>query len=458
MTQLQQQNWLQQNWPLKTRALFLALLLSLSAAFIIGLPITRASVEQLELQSVQLRNTLSKQVSIQASEAIFSQDLLSLNVILSTLIKDPLIRYGAVYNLNNEIIAEQGFADTEQGQPLSIRYQNEVIGLLEIRLDRTTLDQSIGRLYGLWFVLSTLLCIIGGLIGWLSGRYLGRKIEQTQRQIQRLGEAGAQMSIHTMAELKPLSQTLAEHHQTLLGQAAVSQALNHFLGNPQHHSELNQGNSDNTPIQQHAAALFINPINLPVVQAQLSASEFAALLNQYDQLIQQATALYNGHVERRSGKGITVFFGVPAIDNKDCFHGVCSALLMIGLINAFNQARNQRQLPVIDFQLGLHGGNVTFTQLDEADTPANINQGSTLQLTERLTRKAQANRLLISEYILTQGALAGQLILNKHESITDHNNEQTLATYWVDNFTPNYQALIDRQVQHICSQQLHSIS
>lgn len=458
MTQLQQQNWLQQNWPLKTRALFLALLLSLSAAFIIGLPITRASVEQLELQSVQLRNTLSKQVSIQASEAIFSQDLLSLNVILSTLIKDPLIRYGAAYNLNNEIIAEQGFADTEQGQPLSIRYQNEVIGLLEIRLDRTTLDQSIGRLYGLWFVLSTLLCIIGGLVGWLSGRYLGRKIEQTQGQIHKLGEAGAQVSIHTLAELNPLSQALAEHHQTLLGQAAVSQALNQFLGDTQHASDLSDSWTDTPPVKQHASVLFINPINLPVVQAQLSASEFASLLNQYYQLIHQATALYNGHVERRSGKGITVFFGVPTVDNKDCFHGVCSALLMIGLIKTFNHTRNQQQLPAIDFQLGLHGGSVTFTPMDETDTPVTISQGSTLQLTERLTRKAQANRLLISEYILTQGALAGQLILNKHENMAAYGNEQALATYWVDNFTPNYQALIDRQVQHICSQQLHSIS
>ena len=177
MIKKQQKSWLQQNWPLKTRALFLALLLSLSAAFIVGLPITRASVEQLELQSVQLRKTLSKQVSIQASEAIFSQDLLSLNVILAALVKDPLIRYGAVYDLNNEVIAEQGFADTEQGRPLSIRYQSEVIGLLEIRLDRSSLDHAINRLYGLWFVLSSLFCIIGSLIGWFAGRYIGNKLE-----------------------------------------------------------------------------------------------------------------------------------------------------------------------------------------------------------------------------------------------------------------------------------------
>ncbi len=44
MKKLKQQNWLQQNWPLKQRALFIALLLSITASLLVGLPITRASL------------------------------------------------------------------------------------------------------------------------------------------------------------------------------------------------------------------------------------------------------------------------------------------------------------------------------------------------------------------------------------------------------------------------------
>jgi len=451
MKKLKQQNWLQQNWPLKQRALFIALLLSITASLLVGLPITRASVEQLELQSVQLSNTLSRQVSIQASDAIFSQDLLSLNVILDTLVKDPLIRYGAVYNLKNEIIAEQGTADTLQGRPLSIRYQNEVIGLLEIRLDRSKLEQSISRLYGLWFILSSLLCIIGSLTGWLAGRYLGNKLQLTQAQIEQLGDTSSQISIHKLGELHPLSLALLQHQQQLLGNAAVSKALTQFMTIPNHNNASSDEHPQNDNVESHAAVLFINLINLPQVQEQLPASELAQLLNEYYELIHQAAALYNGHVDRYMGKGVMVLFGLPNEDAKDCFHGVCMALLLEGLLKDFNQQRTTRNLPSIDFQLGIHAGQVLSC---EQDNQSKMIMCDTLHTASRVARHAEANRLLISEDVINHGQLAGQLILNKYQDIKSQNSEHLLQTFWAQSLTPNYQALIDRQVQHIRTSQV----
>jgi adenylate cyclase len=449
MTQLQKQNWLQQNWSLKHRALFIALFLSLAAAFIMGLPITRSSVQQLELQSVQMRNTLSKQVSIQASEAIFSQDLLSLNVILDALVKDPLIRYGAIYDLNNELLAEQGFTDSEQGRPMSILYQNEVIGLLDVSLDRTKLDQSINRLYGLWVVLSSLLCLIGSLFGWFSGRYISHKLELIEAQVRQLGNKDTEISIFKVGELHPLTQALSIHHQGLLGQEAVSQALNQFMEsnntlNPQHNS---------SSVRTHAAVLFINLMNLQTVQNQLSSSDLACLLNQYYDFIHESAALYNGHVDRYVGKGVMVLFGVPNEDEKDCFHGVCMALLLIGLLKEFNQQRQTQGLTTIDFQLGLHAGDVLANTCSNQQAPTYMAMGDTLHTVASLSRKSQPNRLLVSEDVINHGQLAGQLILNKHQPIKGQTPSQDIETFWADNLIPNYQALIDRQVQHIRLQQ-----
>ncbi|NVK38367.1 MAG: hypothetical protein HWE18_10605, partial [Gammaproteobacteria bacterium] len=147
---------LEKNWPLSLRALFIALCTSIVASLIVGLPITRSAVEHLEQQQTELRHTLTRQVSLQAAEAIFSQDLLSLNVILSALTDYPDIRYAAVYDLNNKVVAEQGDADDSQGLPMSIQYQNEVIGLLEIRLNNQPLSARTWQLYGLWLILSLL--------------------------------------------------------------------------------------------------------------------------------------------------------------------------------------------------------------------------------------------------------------------------------------------------------------
>jgi adenylate cyclase len=453
MTQLKKQSWLQQNWSLKHRALFIALFLSLTAAFIVGLPIARSSVEQLELQSVQLRNTLTKQVSIQASEAIFSQDLLSLNVILDTLVKDPLIRYGAVYDLNQELLAEQGFTNSAQSRPMSIRYQSEVIGLLEISLDRTKLDQSINRLYILWVVLSSLLCIIGSLVGWVSGCYISNKLQAIEAQVKQLGKQGVYIQVHNVGELQPLTQAIADYHQSLLGKAAVSQALNKFMesASPLDPTQSNPVNSGY--INTHASVLSINLMNVLDAQDQLLPTELANLLNQYYVFIDESAALYNGHVERYMGKGIMVLFGVPNEDLKDGFHGVCMGLLLIGLLTGFNRQRHSVNLPTIDFQLGLHAGNVQANTCINKQDPTYMVMGETLHTAASLSRKAQPNRLLVSQNVIQHGQLAGKLILNKSEIIQGDSQHQAIETFWVDNLVPNYQALIDRQVQHICAKQ-----
>jgi hypothetical protein len=76
----------------------------------------------------------------------------------------------------------------------------------------------------------------------------------------------------------------------------------------------------------------------------------------------------------------------------------------------------------------------------------------TLHIAGRLSRKGQANRLLLSEEVIQHGQLAGQLILNKSKTIKGASSGGDIQTFWAENLTPNYQALIDRQVLHICNQ------
>lgn len=446
MKQLKQQNWLQHNWPLKHRGLFIACILSITASLLLGLPITRTSVQQLELQSIQLSNTLKKQVSIHASDAIFSQDLLSLNVILNTLVSDPLIQYGAVYNLKNEIIAEQGTVGPEQGHPLSIRYQNEVIGLLEVHLDRQQLDQSINRLYGLWFILSSLFTIVACLVGWLSGRYIGNKLALLKQQIENLGQGNHPIKPTKKGELYPLSLAINHHHQELIGKAEASRALTRFMATPEYPQPVNQAAATETHIQSHAAVLFINIHNLSHIQPLLPPADLAKLLDQYYELIHQAAALYNGHVDRYHSKGVMVLFGVVNQDEKDCFHGACMTLLLAGLLNEYNQRRTLEALPCVEFQLGLHSGLVN---LIDRDGQIETTHCDTLHTASQVSHLAEANRALMSEAVIEQGQLAGNLIINKHEKLKRVGSENDLQTFWVQSFTPNYQALIDRQVQHI---------
>lgn len=449
---------LEKNWPLSIRALFVALFLSILASVILGLPITRSAVEHLEQQQAELRHTLTRQVSLQAAEAIFSQDLLSLNVILSTLTEYPDIRYAAVYDLNNKVVAEQGSADDSTGVPMSIQYQNEVIGLLEIRLNDEPLVQRTWQLYALWLVLSALLTTLCALSLWFLGMRIGKKLEQSRYELEHLGTI-KQVTPLSHGEFKDFSEALAKHHQLTNQQKALHHALGQFM-QPQQFPIWQPRALTIEDDYLCGAVLFFKIANLEEVQQDMNKLELAQLLDQYHQLITQAAKLYSGTVVSYEGDGIMVLFNKEHSDDKHCFHGVCTGLLMLGLMRGINESRAKLKHVELTFKLALHCGDIlsrrfpSTAQADAYPWLAMNNDKEACHGAALLCELSEANALLISKACVEQGQLASQLALNKHHSLVQLNQADPMVCYWVAHLTPNYQALIERQIEHISAQYL----
>ena len=444
---------LEKNWPLSIRALFIALLISILASTILGLPITRSAIEHLEQQQADMRHTLTRQVSLQAAEAIFSQDLLSLNVILSTLTEYPNIRFAAVYDLNNQTVAEQGSADDSTGIPMSIQYQNEVIGLLEIRLNDDPLKQRIWQLYGLWLVLSLLFSTVCAVVAWFIGHRLGLKLEQSRYELEHLGTI-KQVTQHQNGEFKDFSEALAKHHQLTNQQKSLHQSLSHFM-QPQLFPIWQNRNLVIEEDYQTGAVLFFKLANLEQAQQDMNKLELAQLLDQHYALIKQAAKLYNGTVVSFEGDGLMVLFNQEQSDQKHCFHGVCTGLLALGLIKVANQARVKNQQCLVEYKLALHCGDIltrrfpSTAQADAFPWLAMNNQTEACNGAALLCEHSEAGGLLMSKTCFEQGQLASQLTLNKHHNLVQVNLSEPVVCYWVESLNPNYQALIERQIEHI---------
>ncbi|MAA72259.1 MAG: hypothetical protein CL679_11120 [Bermanella sp.] len=447
---------LEKNWPLSIRALFVALLISILASVIVGLPITRSAVEHLEQQQAELRHTLTRQVSLQAAEAIFSQDLLSLNVILSTLTEYPDIRYAAVYDLNNQVVAEQGDADDSTGVPMSIQYQNEVIGLLEIRLNDGPLEQRSLQLYASWLVLSALFTTLCALGLWFLGLRIGKKLQQSQYELEHLG-AIKEVTPLTQGEFKEFSEALARHHQLTNQQKALHHALGQYM-QPQQFPIWQPRTLTVENEYLSGAVLFFKIANLEQVQQDMNKLELAQLLDHYHQLITQAAKLYSGTVVSYEGDGIMVLFNKDHSDDKHCFHGVCTGLLVLGLMRDINEARAKQQQVELTFKLALHCGDIltrrfpSTAQADAYPWLAMNNDKEACNGAALLCEMSEANALLMSKTCVEQGQLASQLSLNKHHNLVQVNQADPIVCYWVAHLSPNYQALIERQIEHISAQ------
>lgn len=443
----------QQNWPFRYRVLFLTTFIALSVSIALGLPLTNSSSQTLKAQSLELKNSLTQQASSQAADAIFSQDLVSLNVMLSTLVDNPQVAYAGVYNLENHIVAEQGvLPQNVDNAPVRLLYQDQMIGSFQLLLDPAPLSSAITRLYSQWAILTILFTSLAGLLGWQLGLRLGQKLDLLSQQLNGLADHQFDTDTFEQGELKTLSHGLRQHALQQKAQQDMDTALARFTRPPNTHIDIVHHEQ-----YHHAAVLFIDFVDFDRTAEQLRPSEMADLLNQYHFFISQAARLYNGTVDKYVGDGIMVLFGVPQHDEKDCFHGVCTALLLTGLLYEFNAKRQQKHLPTLDFKMGLHTGAVLTGVFGDSEQPQYSVIGSTLHQAARLCRKSHAQRVLVSQDVIDAGRLTTTLTLEHAFDLKADEPGKLLACHWVNDLAPNYRTLIQRQIQHISAQNVDEI-
>ncbi len=113
-------------------------------ACVMGLQFKQAMHEQADA----LGQALTTQTATSATELLVSNDILSLNVLLGNLVKNPLVAHAAIYSVDNRILAEAGqrpknglLGEAEGLYEIKITFQDVVAGHLRISLDMTQFQQ-----------------------------------------------------------------------------------------------------------------------------------------------------------------------------------------------------------------------------------------------------------------------------------------------------------------------------
>ena len=95
-----------------------------------------------------LGQSLTTQTATSATELLVSNDILSLNVLLNNLTKNPLVAHAAIYSVDNRILAEAGqrpknslLGETEGVYQTKITFQDVTAGHLRISLDMNQFEQ-----------------------------------------------------------------------------------------------------------------------------------------------------------------------------------------------------------------------------------------------------------------------------------------------------------------------------
>lgn len=138
-------------------------------AGVMGLQFKQAMHEQADA----LGQALTTQTATSATELLVSNDILSLNVLLGNLVKNPLVAHAAIYSVDNRILAEAGqrpknslLGEAQGLYEIKITFQDVMAGQLRISLDMSQFQQpmtislqSMGILAGILLALALALSL-----------------------------------------------------------------------------------------------------------------------------------------------------------------------------------------------------------------------------------------------------------------------------------------------------------
>jgi uncharacterized membrane protein affecting hemolysin expression len=175
----------QRRIPLALRIVSHSLLLVALALVIYGWVIGMQFKHAMQQQAEALGTSLITQTATSATELLVSNDILSLNVLLGNLVKNPLVAHAAIYSVDNRILAEAGsrpsksmLGETEGLYSTPITFQEVIAGQLRISLDMQQFQQPMTISLQSMGILSVILLALTLSLSMRLGRHISTPLLQ----------------------------------------------------------------------------------------------------------------------------------------------------------------------------------------------------------------------------------------------------------------------------------------
>ena len=164
-----------------SHSLLLVALAMVIYAWVMGMQFKQAMQQQADA----LGQALITQTAASATELLVSNDILSLNVLLNNLAKNPLVAHAAIYSVDSRILAEAGarptrsvLGETEGLYSTSITFQEVMAGQLRISLDMSQFQQPMTISLQSMGILSLILLALTLSLSMRLGRHISTPLLQ----------------------------------------------------------------------------------------------------------------------------------------------------------------------------------------------------------------------------------------------------------------------------------------
>ena len=361
----------------------------------------------LRQQADILGKNLASQTAAQVTELMLANDLISMNVVLTSLANDSTISEVSVVDINNRIIARASAKNSEIVRliplpipllslendyvtPISIA--DSIIGYVRLTLDIGYIEAGMVDNLALIMIATVLLLIVSIAITTLYYKYLINfpinllsfyigKIRKGEVEACPVPKDNNELTA-VIRQFNATAEFLTQN--TFLKNIGVSQPITE----ERNYKDL-IGKEDTT-------VLLINMSNFQYLASTLSERNLASLLNKYYFYSGKISQLYNGYVCFCSEDEILINFNKIEIPEEQAFYAICGAQLFLQLFADMSQEVNDAK-----FRLAIHSGNALNLLYSPITQKMDNLSGQTLDITRMISKECPDNSILISEPAFT---------------------------------------------------------
>ena len=376
-----------------------------------------------------LGQNLSNQTAAQVTEVMLANDLISINVMLSTLVGNSTITEVRVTNVSGEIIARTINEESEISSkfplliPLAsvaneykapISIADSVIGYVTLVLNLRYIEASLVDNLMLIVVATLLLLVIAVAVTTLYYKNLiSFPVNLLSFYLGKIRD-GEVETCPVPRDDNELSGLIRQFNAT-----AEFLAQNTFLKNINvRQPEAKTRKGEKSIGLEDTTILLITMSNFQYLASTLTSDNLTAMLNKYYFYSGKISQLYNGKVCFCSEDEVLINFSKIEASEEQAFYAVCSAQLFLQLFTEIH--RKNKEISPSKFRLVIHSGNSLTTLYSPITQKMDNLSGETLDIAKTISKDCPSNSILISEPALTNAGFGTRVEATEYGKVSEN--------------------------------------
>ncbi len=480
-------NYLPHQIPIAVKLSFAVSILVTTGMVLLGSVVITNQEKLLRKQIDAHGNTVAIQLAESAKELILADDRLSLGVLTKNMTNDESILGTSVFDDKGNALASAGITPLENGDELvnvrnlmdssthnmewrhavdeqrmenfvsylhPIIFQDIRAGYVLITFSRASLDTALDDSVRAITAATILMIILAVVISFLMSRKVSQPINYLMDASKAIDEGCLtyRISERRNDEIGNLITAFNSMADGLLKKSQVEDTFSRFVSS--NIAEQIMNDLDNVKIggeHVNGSVLFADIVGYTDISENLPPQEIAKLLNEYFSYIGEATKLYHGTIDKFMGDCAMVVFGIPREDPQHSFHAIACAVLIQRLVDRLNAIRTKKGQFPVQFRLGINSGEMLAGNMGYNDRMEFTVVGDSVNLASRLCTYAAPGEIVINKDTYIAPNISNQIIAREHKAIQLRNRRAPVSTYIVDGLTPEFEKLMDIQVEQILS-------